>query len=90
MKDADEWREGLRMASPPNPEALAQELSGELAEAIAAIEEPYRAVLVLRVRHGLPAADVAHALGATTAAHREHSLDLCDHLAAMLTRFGAR
>ena len=23
MKDADEWREGLRMASPPNPEALA-------------------------------------------------------------------
>ncbi len=37
-----------------------RELSGELAQAIDRLEDPYREVLILRLRHGLSIADVAH------------------------------
>jgi RNA polymerase sigma-70 factor (ECF subfamily) len=39
-----------------------RELAGEVARAIDALEEPYRQVLLLRVRHGLAPADIAHVL----------------------------
>ena len=39
-----------------------REISGELARAIDALEEPYRQVMLLRLRHGLCAADIAHLL----------------------------
>lgn len=39
-----------------------RELDGQLARALDALEEPYRAVLVLRLRHGLAAPDIAHVL----------------------------
>ncbi len=39
-----------------------RELSGELAKAIDALEEPYRQVMILRLRHGLSPADIAHVL----------------------------
>lgn len=39
-----------------------RELSGELAKAIDALDEPYRQVMILRLRHGLSPADIAHVL----------------------------
>lgn len=39
-----------------------RELHGEVARAIDELEEPYRQVLLLRLRHGLAAADIAHVL----------------------------
>lgn len=39
-----------------------RELHGEVARAIDALEEPYRQVVLLRLRHGLGAADIAHVL----------------------------
>ena len=39
-----------------------RELSGVLAKAIDRLEEPYRQVVLLRLRHGLAAADIAHVL----------------------------
>jgi RNA polymerase sigma factor (sigma-70 family) len=45
----------------PHP-AEQRELSGELAKAIDALEEPYRQVMILRLRHGLSPADIAHVL----------------------------
>jgi len=39
-----------------------RELHGEVARAIDQLKEPYRQVLLLRLRHGLAAADIAHVL----------------------------
>jgi RNA polymerase sigma-70 factor (ECF subfamily) len=39
-----------------------RELHGEVARAIDELEDPYRQVLLLRLRHGLSAADIAHVL----------------------------
>lgn len=39
-----------------------RELDGEVARAIDALEEPYRQVVLLRLRHGMAPADIAHVL----------------------------
>lgn len=46
----------------PLDEAIASEFGGDLARALDRLREPYRSVLVLRLRHGLAPADIAHAL----------------------------
>jgi RNA polymerase sigma-70 factor (ECF subfamily) len=61
---------GERLARTPFDEVLDVELSGALAEALDRVDEPYRAALVLRLRHGLAPADVAHALGLSPGAAR--------------------
>src|SRR6185503_10774552 len=40
-----------------------RELDGEVARAIDALEEPYREAVLLRLRHGMEPADIAHVLG---------------------------
>jgi RNA polymerase sigma-70 factor (ECF subfamily) len=64
-----------RAARSPDPERLSQaevedpsgplerrELDGEVARAIDGLEEPYRRVVLLRLRHGMAPADIAHVL----------------------------
>jgi RNA polymerase sigma-70 factor (ECF subfamily) len=58
----DPERLAERSAEDPARPLEQRELSGELARAIDQLGEPYRQVLVLRLRHGLPIADVAHVL----------------------------
>ncbi len=54
----------------PLESASRRELAGELARAVDALEEPYRAAVLLRLRHGLEAADIAHVLGRSPGAVR--------------------
>ncbi len=54
----------------PFESASRKELSGELARAVDALEEPYRAAVLLRLRHGMEAADIAHVLGRSPGAVR--------------------
>ena len=49
----------------PLEAACGAELSGALAKALDRLEQPYRRVMVLRLRHGLKAADIAHVLDAS-------------------------
>src|SRR5688572_16753621 len=64
-----------RAARVPDPERLAaravedpsaplerRELDGEVARAVDGLGEPYRQVLLLRLRHGMELADIAHVL----------------------------
>jgi RNA polymerase sigma factor (sigma-70 family) len=62
-REIDPARLVARTEATPLEEAAQRELSGALAEALDRIDEPYRAVLVLRLRHGLAVGDIAHALG---------------------------
>lgn len=57
--------ERLHVTSPTSPldEARARELDEELTRGLAQVPEDWRPVLVLRVRHGLTAAEIAAALG---------------------------
>lgn len=57
-------------AQTPFDAAARQELSGELARAVDALEEPYRAAILLHLRHGLGAADIAHVLDRSPGAVR--------------------
>lgn len=52
-----------RIVEDPSAPAERRELSGELAKAIDRLEEPYRQPILLSLRHGLTAPDVAHVLG---------------------------
>lgn len=54
----------------PLESASRRELSGELARAVDALEEPYRTAVLLRLRHGMEAADIAHVLGRSPGAVR--------------------
>ncbi|HEX6883660.1 MAG TPA: sigma-70 family RNA polymerase sigma factor [Planctomycetota bacterium] len=58
----DPGRLAAQAVEDPSRPLERRELDGELARALDALEEPYRAVLVLRLRHGLGAADIAHVL----------------------------
>ena len=51
-----------RLERTPLEEAAEVELSGALVRALDKLEKPYRQVLVLRLRHGFKAADIAHVL----------------------------
>jgi RNA polymerase sigma factor (sigma-70 family) len=62
-REIDPERLVAQAEATPLEEATQRELSGVLAEALDRIDEPYRAVLVLRLRHGLAVGDIAHALG---------------------------
>lgn len=59
-----------RAEDAPFESASRRELSGELARAVDALEEPYRAAVLLRLRHGMEAADIAHVLGRSPGAVR--------------------
>ncbi len=59
-----------RLEKTPLDEALSRELSAEIAAAIDRLPEPYRRTLLLRVRHGLAPADIAHVLGESPGAVR--------------------
>ncbi|MBL8863479.1 MAG: sigma-70 family RNA polymerase sigma factor [Planctomycetes bacterium] len=59
-----------RAEDAPLESASRRELSGELARAVDALEEPYRAAVLLRLRHGMEAADIAHVLGRSPGAVR--------------------
>ncbi len=59
-----------RAEATPLEEAEGAELSGALAKALDRLEEPYRQVLVLRLRHGMRAADIAHVLDRSPGAVR--------------------
>lgn len=52
-----------RVQELPDHALLERELSAELVRAIDGLDEPYRQTLLLRARHGLAAADIAHVLG---------------------------
>ena len=52
----------VRVAEDASRPLERRELDGEVARAIDALGEPYRAVLVLRLRHGMEPADIAHVL----------------------------
>ena len=54
----------------PLEEASSRELAGEVARALDALPEPYRETLLLRVRHGMKAADIAHLVGVSPVAVR--------------------
>jgi RNA polymerase sigma-70 factor (ECF subfamily) len=58
----DPQRLEQRLEKTPLEEALARELSAEVAAAVDRLPEPYRRTLLLRVRHGLAPADIAHVL----------------------------
>jgi RNA polymerase sigma factor (sigma-70 family) len=62
-REIDPERLVAQAEATPLDEATQRELSGALAEALDRIDEPYRGVLVLRLRHGLAVGDIAHALG---------------------------
>lgn len=59
-----------RAEATPLEEAEGAELSGALAKALDRLGEPYRQVLVLRLRHGMKAADIAHVLDRSPGAVR--------------------
>ena len=59
-----------RLAETPLDVALERELSGEIAAALDQLPEPYRRALILRVRHGLSSADIAHVLDESPGAMR--------------------
>lgn len=66
-----------REAQRPDVALEERELSGEVAKAADALEEPYRQVVLLRLRHGLSTADIAHLLERSPATvrvqlHRAH------------------
>ncbi len=61
-KTIDVDRLHKRAAEEPSAALEQRELSGELAEAIDRLGDPYRQVLLLRVRHGMELADIAHVL----------------------------
>ncbi len=61
-REVDPERLAERIERTPLEAAEDVELSGALAEALDRLEEPYRRVLILRVRHGMKPADIAHAL----------------------------
>ncbi|MBK7877637.1 MAG: sigma-70 family RNA polymerase sigma factor [Planctomycetes bacterium] len=52
-----------RVQELPDHALLERELSAELVRAIDRLDEPYRQTLLLRARHGLATADIAHVLG---------------------------
>ncbi|TAJ19390.1 MAG: sigma-70 family RNA polymerase sigma factor, partial [Planctomycetota bacterium] len=54
----------------PLERAQAAEFSGTLAQAIDKLPEPYRRALLLRLRHGMKPADIAHALDESPGAIR--------------------
>jgi len=68
--DFDLERVLAREEDAPLESASRRELSGELARAVDALEEPYRATVLLRLRHGMEAADIAHVLGRSPGAVR--------------------
>lgn len=51
-----------RAVEDPSRPLETRELDGEVARALDGLDEPYRAVLVLRLRHGMELADIAHVL----------------------------
>ena len=55
-----------RVAETPAEEALHTEQSAALAQAIDGLDSPYREILLLRMRHGMAPADIAHVLGRTS------------------------
>jgi RNA polymerase sigma-70 factor (ECF subfamily) len=59
-----------RTQSTPPDEAIAAELSGTIAAALDELDEPYRQTLILRLRHGMKSADIAHVLGESPSAVR--------------------
>ncbi|MBK7642929.1 MAG: sigma-70 family RNA polymerase sigma factor [Planctomycetes bacterium] len=59
-----------RLEKSPLEEVLARELSAEVAAALDRLPEPYRRTLLLRVRHGLAPADIAHVLAESPGAVR--------------------
>ena len=75
-----------RAVSTPLDETLEAELSGDLARAIDELEEPYRRTLLLRLRHGMGPADIAHALGETPGAVRTRLSRGIEKLRARLPR----
>lgn len=54
----------------PFEAASRRELSSELSRAVDALEEPYRAAILLHLKHGLEPADIAHVLGRSPGAVR--------------------
>lgn len=69
-REPDPERLRARLAAAPDETAQEAELSGALAQALDRLEEPYRRALVLRLRHGMSPADVAHVLGESPGAVR--------------------
>ncbi len=62
-REFDASRLHLAEGEDPGQPAERRELSGEVAKAIDALVEPYRRVILLRLRHGLAIGDIAHVLG---------------------------
>jgi len=67
----------VRVEDDASRPAERRELSGVLAKTIDRLEEPYRQIVLLRLRHGLAAADIAHVLGSNPGTvrvqlHRAH------------------
>ncbi len=54
----------------PDDEAMAAEMSAELAKALDGLREPYRRAMLLRLRHGMRSADIAHVLNLSPGAVR--------------------
>lgn len=67
----DEFARALRREErTPLAESIERELSADVARAVDALPEALRAVVLLRLRHGLAAADIAHVLGTSPGAVR--------------------
>ena len=71
-RDPDAARLRERIERSPLEEAADSEFSGALAKALDRLKEPYRRVLLLRLRHGLAPADIAHALDESPGTVRVH------------------
>ncbi|MEW6074475.1 MAG: sigma-70 family RNA polymerase sigma factor [Planctomycetota bacterium] len=69
-REPDPARLRERVARSPLEEAEAAELTGSLAKALDRLEEPTRQVLLLRLRHGLAPAEIAHLRGESPGAVR--------------------
>lgn len=63
-------RDSARASDDPSEAAERSELRAMLQQRIGALEEPYRAVLVLQLENGLSPAEIAHALGRSRATVR--------------------
>jgi hypothetical protein len=70
LADGDPRAPLEKIQTTPLEEAQTRELSGALAAAIDGLPEPYRQTLILRLRHGMKSADIAHVLGESPSAVR--------------------